>query len=274
VRLGAGILVVLAALAALVTSGCGLSDPYRTDTQESAAQPAGAAPAPARRPMAQPDREDTDPALRARRERELSGTPALQHLPYRQGDVSIDFGDVAPDGRLGLTVIYSGTAAAAHASYRGFLRRWGDSGRGYVVSYLRGPSEPAREEPLAALRVSPEAALRAVALAAGNWSAASVSAAYSRAIALSVGAARADLRHSAAQMRAGVERVGPSLRSHAAVTAIDLRGSGDSRHAVVVTRQGISGGDQPGGGYEYQVTLATVELRPSGWAVSSWEPQP
>ncbi len=259
------------AVLAVPASGCGLSDPYDTDTQATTSEPD---PGHASRPAVARDPEDTNPAVRARSRRQLEETSALQHLPLRGDGLTIDFGEVAPDGRLRLTVLYTGTAAAAHDAYRRFLARWGDTGSGYVVAYQhRSPGGPTPAAPPASLRKTPEAVLEAVAVAAGNWYADELTAAYSRAIALSVGGARAGLSAAEARARTGAERVGASLHSHADVIAIDVSGSGASRKAVVVIRQGLGGGGLPDSAYTYQVVLAKVDLKAAGWAVSSWEPQ-
>lgn len=262
---------LLVALLAVAAGGCGLSDPYDTDTQATTTEPD---PGRASRPPASPDPFDTDPAVRARSKRQLEEAPAIQHLPFDGDGIDIDSGEVAPGGRLQLTVVYEGTAAAAHDAYRRFLARWGDDGSSYVVAFQHRPPDSASPPvPTAAARRSPEAVLEAVALAEGNWWADEIDTAYSRAIALSVGTAREQLNHAEAQARTLTERVGASLHSHAAVVAIDVDGAGDSHKAVVVVRQGLGGGGLPDTAYSYGVVLAAVEHRPSGWAVSSWEPQ-
>lgn len=262
---------VLIVLLAVAVCGCGLSDPYDTDTQATTDAPGPGQPS---HPPVTRDPEDTNPAVRARSTRQLEETRALQHLPFHGDGLTIDFGEVAPDGKLRLTVVYTGTAAAAHDAYRRFLARWGDDGDGYLVAYQHRPrSRPTTKVPLDSLRANPEAVLEAVALATGNWWADELTASYSRALALCVGAAREELSRAEGQDRTGAERVGASLHSHADVIAIDVSGSGDSRKAVVVIRGGLGGGGLPDSAYTYQVVLAKVDLEPAGWAVSSWEPQ-
>jgi hypothetical protein len=120
----------------------------------------------------------------------------------------------------------------------------------------------------------PEAALRQAALESGNWTAATVDDALARARRLSVGAARSQFRRQAEQMSTGVAQATAGIRSRSTVEAVVVRGSHDSRDAIVVTREGITSADLPDEGAQYKVTLATVERTEGGWAISSWTPQP
>lgn len=141
-----------------------------------------------------------------------------------------------------------------------------------------GPREPAQppltgteaaEKPAA----SPNAALRRVALAIGNWTDDGLDEAVERAAALSAGAATGALRRWGRTMHRSLEVAPTSVRSVAKVEAVVVRGSGPSRGGLIVTREQMSGGVVEGEGISYRVTLATIERGPDGWAVTRWEPQ-
>jgi hypothetical protein len=116
--------------------------------------------------------------------------------------------------------------------------------------------------------------LERTALAAGNWTSKTVDEAYGRAADMAVGDARTKLERQADEVRAGAAQAPSELRSRATVEAVVERGVGDSRDAIVVTREGITSAEVPGEGYQYKVTLAAVERTERGWAISRWEPQP
>lgn len=63
--------------------------------------------------------------------------PAYQHLPYRNGEVSIQIINVTSDGRLVLGVIPLGLNVNPRTAYASFLARYHDSGRGYLAEYGR-----------------------------------------------------------------------------------------------------------------------------------------
>jgi hypothetical protein len=139
------------------------------------------------------------------------------------------------------------------------------------------PARPRTETlevaPPDATAATPLAALRRVALASGNWTAETIDLAFRRAEALSVGAARAELVHQAAEIRAGLAAAPLGFRSRTTVEGVILRGAGQRRNAIVVTRTIMTGGGIRGEGREYTVTLATLDRSGQGWAISRWSPE-
>jgi hypothetical protein len=112
--------------------------------QPAAGRPAGAAPSgsePARAPLPErPGAHPTDPrqdpqdrpgsAAERRARHELMSHRALQHVPYRRGDVAITL--VGARGPRAVLRVQARTATAAHRGWRAFLRRYHDLGRTYL----------------------------------------------------------------------------------------------------------------------------------------------
>ena len=119
---------------------------------------------------------------------------------------------------------------------------------------------------------TPEATLRSAALLFGNWTSATAPARLRRIAALSVDQAHAELSQAAAQALNDGQQGG--ARSRATVEAARVRGTGERRVALVVTRERVAAPDLPSAGWRYRVTTATLERRPDGWVISRWAPQP
>jgi hypothetical protein len=121
---------------------------------------------------------------------------------------------------------------------------------------------------------SPEEALERMASTLGNWTTATVEDAYARARALTAGDAWEQVRREGAGVIASAMRTPEPMTSRTTVETVDVRGSGDRRSAIVVTRGGVVGGGLSGEAYDYKITLATVERRRDGWVIARWAPQP
>lgn len=86
--------------------------------------------------------EQQDRELRGRNgERQLReekhSRPAYQHLPYRTDGARIEITNITSDGRIVLKVIPLALNVNPHIVYREFLRRYHDSGSGYLAEYAR-----------------------------------------------------------------------------------------------------------------------------------------
>jgi len=138
--LAAGILLGLALLFVLAGSGSGRrADPPARVTGRAALAPAPE-PSPARRPATEhPSRERSlprqDPQDRRGRAAERASEQlrthrALQHLPYREGELTIRLAG-ARQGKALLRVC-AASVSAARRGWRRFLRRYGDAGRAYI----------------------------------------------------------------------------------------------------------------------------------------------
>jgi hypothetical protein len=127
--------------------------------------------------------------------------------------------------------------------------------------------------PLEVVRGTPQAALRYAAGLAGNWTSATAAQAFSRLAAISAGEARAEFEQIAARARTDVQQVLGYSHSRATVEAVNVKGTGRSRQAIVVTKEQIATPELPHLPAEYRVTLVTLRDYGSGWAISSWSPQ-
>lgn len=109
------------------------SSPHRAGPGHS---PAAAAPRSAE--VAGQDRQDR-PGTAAHRHAlgEVASHRALQHVPYRAGDLSIELVG-AVRGRAVLRV-NAPTLHAAKVGWRGFLRRFHDTGSAYLPHFAGGP---------------------------------------------------------------------------------------------------------------------------------------
>lgn len=79
------------------------------------------------------DRPGTAAAKRAAQA--LASHRALQHVPYRHGDVTIRLTAAVKNGKAILTVT-APTPAEAKAGYRRFLARYHDTGRAYRARFI------------------------------------------------------------------------------------------------------------------------------------------
>ena len=84
------------------------------------------------------DRQDRVSAEHAAREEQAQrARPLLAQLPYRGRRVEISLSGLSADGRYAvLTLRGRGTDVELRAAYRRVLRRFGDSGGGYVTQVL------------------------------------------------------------------------------------------------------------------------------------------
>jgi hypothetical protein len=148
-------------------------------------------------------------------------------------------------------------------------------GCGIEDPYEKQRAEAATERAKEAERAYPEAegtpaaTLRRVALLAGNWTSADAPAVFGQLTLLSTGEARADFEEIAATAGATVKHTD----AHATVEAVTVRGAGDSRSAIVVTRTWYTNRELANLPPEYNVTLATVERRGGRWVIVTWRPQ-
>jgi hypothetical protein len=119
---------------------------------------------------------------------------------------------------------------------------------------------------------APEEALEKVALASGNWTSRTVKQAYERALTLTTGQASQQLRGYGASLAASVAANPAPLTARAVVEAVVVRGTGDRRSGLIVTREALEGAEA-GAKPRYQVTVVRVERAGARWVVSEWSPQ-
>jgi hypothetical protein len=79
-----------------------------------------------------PQDEEGSPAAR-RAARALRSHRALQHVPYRSGELTVDL--VGARGDRAVLRISAPSARAARSGWRWFLRRYGDTGRAYLPMF-------------------------------------------------------------------------------------------------------------------------------------------
>lgn len=104
------------------------ASPAPTSPPLAAIEPA---PAEAHPPLHGQDPQDREGSPAARRaERALRSHRALQHVPYRSGEVAVVL--VGARGNRAVLRISAPTVAAAKRGWRSFLRRFRDPGRAYV----------------------------------------------------------------------------------------------------------------------------------------------
>ncbi|MGD9733999.1 MAG: hypothetical protein AB7V58_00065 [Solirubrobacterales bacterium] len=137
-----------AALVALGAIGSGRTEtplPPRPGPTASAPAVAPIAPSPRSRAgvhrdtFAPPEQDPQDregSAAHRRAERQLASHRALQHVPYRRGDVTIEL--VGARGRRAVLRVSATSAAATRAGWRRFLRRFRDAGRVYAPIFETG----------------------------------------------------------------------------------------------------------------------------------------
>jgi hypothetical protein len=88
-----------------------------------------------KRVAAQDPQDHPGTAAAKRAARALASHRALQHVPYRHGDVTIRLTGALKNGKAILTVT-APTLAEAKAGYRRFLARYHDAGRAYQPRYV------------------------------------------------------------------------------------------------------------------------------------------
>jgi hypothetical protein len=88
-------------------------------------------------PTVRQDPQDVKGSAAARRAaRALRSHRALQHLPYRRGNLAIIL--VGAEGHRAVLRVSAPTPAAARRGWRSFLRRFRDSGRAYIARFFVG----------------------------------------------------------------------------------------------------------------------------------------
>jgi hypothetical protein len=139
--LASAILLGLAALFALAASEPG--QPTSHEVRPAAASPT-ASPAPVeavegeaaddRLPTPRQDPQDRAGSAAARRAAHaLRSHRALQHVPYRDGGVTVAL--VGAKGSRAVLRVSASTVSAARRGWRRFLSRYRDSGRAYVPNF-------------------------------------------------------------------------------------------------------------------------------------------
>lgn len=140
VVLSGAILLGLATLFALAAGERGTSpqtEAARTAPPITGSASADLGPAPAGEaalPRYGQDPQDRKGSHAARRAaRALASHRALQHVPYRRGELRIEL--VGARGHRAVLHITAGTARAAQRGWRSFLRRYRDSGHAYITIF-------------------------------------------------------------------------------------------------------------------------------------------
>lgn len=123
------------------------SQPERPTSPERGSAEA-AAPPPASAPVLEPpksprpaelrqDPQDVRGSAAARRAaRALRAHRALQHVPYRRGNLAINL--VGAEGHRAVLRVSAPTRAEGRRGWRAFLRRFRDRGEAYIVRFVVG----------------------------------------------------------------------------------------------------------------------------------------
>jgi hypothetical protein len=103
----------------------------------SGSAPADLTPAPTPEPPAAPRRQDPQDqagsAAARRAARALASHRALQHVPYRSGELAVEL--VGARAHRAVLRVSAPTVRAARAGWWRFLRRYRDSGRAYIAIF-------------------------------------------------------------------------------------------------------------------------------------------
>jgi hypothetical protein len=144
--------------------------------------------------------------------------------------------------------------------------------------YLPGtiPEELREPEPKSfpGAGTTPERTLERAAELYGNWTSETAPEVFDEIVALSVGDARAQLRSIASQARTDIQQTAAGTTSTATVEAVEVRGEGDRRKGLAVTRARVRGENLSEQGAQYYVTTAVLERRGDRWVIAEWTPQP
>jgi len=145
-RLGRAVVVlasaILLALAALFILAARQPEASTRVEEPPAARSSGRAtadlaPAPTSAAPRRQDPQDQEGSAAARRAaRALASHRALQHVPYRSGELVVEL--VGVRGRRAELRVTANTTHAARRGWRRFLRRYRDSGRAYVPIFNLG----------------------------------------------------------------------------------------------------------------------------------------
>lgn len=83
------------------------------------------------------DPQDVEGSLAARRaDRALRSHRAIQHLPYRRGELAITLAGARGDRAL--LRVSAPNLRAARRGWKAFLRRFNDDGKAYIARFVRG----------------------------------------------------------------------------------------------------------------------------------------
>lgn len=137
-------LAALFVLAAREPASSTRAEAPATARSTSGQAPAELEPAPveetASRRRQDPQDQEGSPAAR-RAARALASHRALQHVPYRSGELVVEL--VGARGHRAVLRVSAATVRAARAGWRRFLRRYRDSGRAYLPIFeAAGSSRP------------------------------------------------------------------------------------------------------------------------------------
>lgn len=151
-RLGRAV-VVLASAILLGLAALFILAAHQPETSTRAEEPLAArstsgsatadlAPAPISDTPAAPRRQDPQDqegsAAARRAARALASHLALQHVPYRSGELAVEL--VGARGHKAVLRVSADTVQAARAGWRRFLHRYRDSGRAYTPIFQAGGS--------------------------------------------------------------------------------------------------------------------------------------
>ena len=170
------------------------------------------------------------------------------------------------------TVTAAVIAAAAVAACADPYASEAPSGRATAVAG-EIPAPPVRQaaEPLIALPASPEAAARRAAELTTTWSSENAARRYAELATIATGPARREAQQTAARLPTDPQLDGTRSEGH--VAAVVTRSARNGEHEMlVITRETVRADGLVD--RRWRVTLASVERRDGGWAVSRWEPQP
>jgi type IV secretory pathway VirB10-like protein len=87
----------------------------------------------ASRPHRQDPQDEAGSPAATRAAKTLNSHRALQHVPYRRGHLTVRL--VGARGDRAVLAVSASTISAARRGWRGFLRRYRDSGRSYIPRF-------------------------------------------------------------------------------------------------------------------------------------------
>ena len=135
------------------------------------------------------------------------------------------------------------------------------------------PAPPVRRpaDRFGTLPASPEAAARRAAELTTTWTGADAARRYAEFSKFATGAARRQAQEAAARLPTDPQLAGVSSTGQVAAV-VTRRAARTERDLLVVTRETVRGDGLVD--RRWRVTLASVERRGAGWAISRWDPQP
>lgn len=124
--------------AAIVSTGCGVDDPYAGQPLVPTV-PAKTVPQPPKLSASAINKQDqASPAERRRQSRVMDERPLLNRLPLTVDGVSVDIGGLAADNKTTVITVDRGRGTLSHARkvYVQLLHRYRDTGQSYDPRYL------------------------------------------------------------------------------------------------------------------------------------------